>query len=184
MAISKLATDFVDAVTAQQEYKVTDVGNGEALFEDVSTYTTDGSYFGANEINTQHQTINDVITVAENTDLALTKLKNGTTVVSSATLADRVDSATSATSATKAGSLTSDIVINEQTLTFTNKVCTISNANVTAKSLVDVIFSRDTLDTARRAVITVESSTGTITLTAGRTPSGTIKARFHIRVVE
>lgn len=183
MAITQLPTNFVDAVTAQQEYQITDVGNNEALFEDVSTYTTDGSYFGANEINTQHKTINDVITAVETVDTEITKLKNGQTVVSEVTSADSVSSATSATSADHAGSVANDIVINEQTLTFTNKVCTISNASVTANSLVDVIFSRDTLENAKKAVISVETSAGTITLTAGRTPSGTIKARIHIRVV-
>ena len=183
MAIAKLPTNFIDAETTQQKYKVTNVGNNEALFEDVSDYTTDGSYFGANEINDQHGTINQVITSVESSDSALTSLKNGTTVISHVTSADRVSSATSATSATTAGSSDNDIVIAEQTLTFTNKVCVIQNANVTADSLANVIFSRDTLETAKKAVISVETSAGAITLTAGRTPSGTIKARINVRVV-
>lgn len=183
MAITQLPTDFVDAVTAQQKYTVTSVGNDEALFEDVSTYTTDGSYFGANEINEQHKTINDVITVAETVDAEIKKIKNGTTVLTHTNEAGSVASATSATSATKASSVTNDIVINEQTLIFTNKVCTIQNDNVTADSIANVIFSRDMIDNARKAVISVETSAGAITLTAGRTPSGTIKARIEVRVI-
>lgn len=183
MAISKLPTDFVDAETSQQKYKVTDVGNGEALFEDVSDYTTDGSYFGAREINTQHQTINEVITSVENTDRGILQLKNGTTVLNHVDEAGTVASASTATSATKSGSVDNDIVIAEQTLTFTNKVCVIQNANVTADSLANVIFSRDTIDNARKSVITVETSAGAITLTAGRTPTGSIKARINVRVI-
>ena len=183
MAIAKLPTNFIDAETTQQKYKVTNVGNNEALFEDVSTYTTDGSYFGANEINEQHQTINEVITSVENTDRGIAQLKNGTTVLSHVDEAGTVASATTATSAGKAGSVDNDIVIAEQTLTFTNKVCVIQNASVTADSLANVIFSRDTLDEARKAVISVETSAGIITLTAGRTPTGTIKARINVRVV-
>lgn len=183
MAINKLPTDFVDAVTSQQRYRVTDVGNSESLFEDVSVYTTSGSYFGAKEINEQHQAINDVITLAENTDSEISKLKNGTTVLSHTDEAGTVTSAFTATSATKAGSVNNDIVITEQTLTFNNKVCVIQNVNVTANSLANVIFSRDTLDNARKSVITVETSAGAITLTAGRTPTGTIKARINVRVI-
>lgn len=183
MAITKLPTNYVDAVTSQQKYEVTDVGNNEALFEDVSEYTTDGSYFGASEINKQHKTINDVITVEETVDAEITKIKNGTTVLLHTDEAGSVASATTSTSATKAGSVDNDIVINEQTLTFTNKVCVIQNANVTASSLANVIFSRDTIETARKAVISVETSAGAITLTAGRTPSGTIKARIEVRIV-
>jgi len=183
MAINKLPTDFVDAVTSQQKYEVTNVGNNEALFEDVSVYTTDGSYFGAFEINEQHKTINDVITAQETIDAEIKKIKNGTTVLSHTDEAGTVASATSATHANTAGSVTNDIVIAEQTLNFTNKVCTIQNANVTADSLANVIFSRDTIDNARKAVISVETSAGAITLTAGRTPSGTIKARIEVRIV-
>jgi len=183
MAITQLPTNFVDAVTSQYEYKVTSIGNDEALFEDVSTYSTYGTPFGASEINAQHTAINDAITLEETVDAEITKIKNGTTVLSNVDIAGSVSSATSATSATRASSVDNDIVINEQTLTFTNKVCTIQNANVTAKSLANVIFSRDTIETARKAVITVETSVGAITLTAGRTPSGTIKARIEVRVV-
>ena len=183
MAIAQLPTNFVDAETSQHKYLVTSVGNDEALFEDVSEYSTNGTPFGAHEINEQHRAINDTITLSENTDSDISKIKNGTTVLSHVDEAGSVASATSATHATKAGSVNNDIVINEQTLTFTNKVCVIQNANVTAKSLANVIFSRDTLDVARKAVISVETSAGAITLTAGRTPSGTIKARINVRVV-
>ena len=183
MAITQLPTDFVDAVTSQYKYQVTDVGNDEALFDDVSEYSTYGTPFGASEINAQHKAINDAIDLEESIDADITKIKNGTTVLSHVEQVGSVPSATTATHADRAGSVNNDIVINEQTLTFTNKVCTIQNANVTAKSLANVIFSRDTLDVARKSVISVETSAGAITLTAGRTPNGTIKARIEVRVV-
>jgi len=183
MAIAKLPTNLVDAVTSQQKYKVTSAGTGQVLIEDVSTYSVDGSYFGAREINTQRGTVNSVITLAESGDTDVTKIKNGTTSISHVTSAGSVTSATTATHADRASGVTNDIVIAEQTLTFTNKVCEITNENITADSLADVVFSRDTLDVAAKSVITVETSAGKVTLTAGRTPNSTIKAAIHIRVV-
>lgn len=215
MAITQLPTDFVDAVTSQHKYKVTDVGNDEALFEDVSTYTTYGSPFGAHEINAQHKAVNDAIDLSESTASDIAKLKNGTTIPSSVTSADSVTSATTATTADEALSAsafsgspeingvefdgTADITIadstklptsksfilaSKQTLTFTNKVCTISDNRITADSLAEVNFTADCIDYARLAVISVETSNGAVTITAGRTPQGTLKATIFIRVVE
>ena len=214
MAISYLPTDFVDAETLQQKYKVTDVGNGEALFEDVSDYPTDGSYFGANEINNQHQAINDLITLAESTDLALTRLMNGTTVLESVTSADvaqSAETAITANTATTAGQFSDDVEINgevfdgtsnitivdssklsndssfilvsKQQLTFTNKVCTLSDSRITANSLANVVFTANCIDNARNAVISVETVNGAVNITAGRTPRGTLTATVYIRVV-
>jgi len=183
MAIEKLPVDFADAVTSQQMYKVTNAGAGQVLIEDVSTYSVAGSYFGSKEINTQRQTVNDVITLAEKSDSDLAKIKNGTTPISHVTSAGSVSSATTATQANTAGSVVNDFVIPEQTLVFTNKICEITNPAITADSLADVVFSRDTLDVATKSVIEVETSAGAVTLTAGRTPSSDIKATIHIRVV-
>lgn len=75
-----------------------------------------------------------------------------------------------------------DFVIEEQVLTFTNKVCQISNSKVTADSLIDVYFTSDSISAATKAVIVVESSAGMITLTADKQPTDTIKAVIRVRV--
>lgn len=247
MAITQLPTDFVDAETSQHKYKVTDVGNDEALFEDVSTYTTYGSPFGAHEINAQHKAVNDAIDLEENVDAEIKKLLNGTTILASvthaesvlsaetattanyatsvthadhvtransATTADSVLSATTASHADNAGKATklvgaeingvnfdgtanitiadssklptskSFILRAKQALTFTNKVCTISDNRITADSLAKVVFTADCIDNARKALISVDTSNGAVTITAGRTPQGTLTATVFIRVVD
>ena len=75
-----------------------------------------------------------------------------------------------------------DYVIQEQTLTFVNKVCTISDSKVTANSLIDVYFTADTITHAEDCVITVDSISGGIRLTAEVQPTQTIKARIRVRV--
>lgn len=75
-----------------------------------------------------------------------------------------------------------DYVIAEQEFVFVNKVCTISDAKVTANSLIDVYFTSQTIGVAEDAVISVESGSGTITLTAENTPSGTIRGMIRVRV--
>lgn len=247
MAITQLPTDFVDAVTEQYKYQVTDVGNNEALFDDVSEYTTYGSPFGAHEINTQHKAVNDTITLEESVDAEITKLLNGATILASVTHAESVISAETATTANYATSVThadhvtranrattadsvlsattashadnvgkatklvgaqingvnfngaSNITIEDnsrlpinksfllrskQALTFSNKVCTISDNRITADSLAEVVFTSNCIDNARKAVISVETSAGAVTITAGRTPQGTLTATIFIRVVD
>lgn len=75
-----------------------------------------------------------------------------------------------------------DYVIQEQTLTFTNKVCTIADNKVTANSLIDVYFTADTIVHAEDCVISVDSVAGAIRLTAEVQPTQTIKARIRVRV--
>lgn len=75
------------------------------------------------------------------------------------------------------------ILANQQTLSFTNKVCTITNSKITANSLADVYFTSDTIEHAGECSITVESYAGHITLTAAKQPTSTIKATIKIRVV-
>lgn len=74
------------------------------------------------------------------------------------------------------------ILINQERLTFVNNVCTLSDARITASSLADVYFTSATESVATNANITVETSAGAVTLTAGNTPTGNIDATIHIRV--
>lgn len=77
-----------------------------------------------------------------------------------------------------------DYVIPEQTLTFVNKVCEITDAKVTANSLIDVYFTADTIQEAEDCKIYVDSSGGKITLTCETQPTNTIKAVLRVRVIE
>lgn len=72
---------------------------------------------------------------------------------------------------------------NQSVLNFSGNVCTISDNRITADSLADVYFTSDTALSAEKAVIDVETYSGRVDLTAGRTPDGTIKASIVIRVV-
>lgn len=72
---------------------------------------------------------------------------------------------------------------NQSVLNFSGNVCTISDSRITADSLADVYFTSDTALAAEKAVIDVETYSGRVDLTAGRTPDGTIKASILIRVV-
>lgn len=303
MIIDKLRTNFIDAETTQKLYEVTDTTDGQVLVADVSEYTEFGSYFGAKEINTQHQTVNDLIDNQNFNQGLLDGIMDGTTVfdhvttadlatnVTTATnadtcdtadtvsyapkattadlaeyadiadLADYVDyasradevaeidyvtSADSATYATNAGTATrvttatnainatraehastatsattatnaseaeritgatinevsfngtanitiadntkllknSSFILQSKTaLEFTNNVCTISDSRITANSLAIVDFTSACLDSAKQAVITVETVSGAVKITAGRTPTETLYATIHIRVV-
>lgn len=70
--------------------------------------------------------------------------------------------------------------IHNQTLTFTNDVATISDARVTANSLVDVYYADASLSEAKAADITVTTGSGAITFTASNTPSTTITASVKV----
>lgn len=83
---------------------------------------------------------------------------------------------------TKVSLDTDFILINQERLTFTNKVCTILDSRITASSLADVYFTSATEGVAINADIVVETSAGAVTLTAGNTPTGNIDATIHIRV--
>ena len=74
-------------------------------------------------------------------------------------------------------------IVYNQTLTFTNKVCEISDARITANSIANVYFTQACMQTAVKAGITVETSAGKVTLTAARTPEATLTASIQIRVV-
>ena len=73
-------------------------------------------------------------------------------------------------------------VIAEQAFVFTNRVCQISDSKVTANSLIDVYFTAETIGAAEEAQIYVDSSAGTITLTATQQPSSAIRGSIRVRV--
>ena len=75
-----------------------------------------------------------------------------------------------------------DFVIEKQTLNFVDNVCKITNAKVTANTLVDVYFTSETIEVASQAEIVVDSYDGYIQLTANVTPIGTIEAIIRVRV--
>ena len=104
-----------------------------------------------------------------------------------ATNADNATNATNATNAahaTAASSTDNDFILkNQQALSFSNKVCTISDSRITANSLADVYFTQACMNAATKASIIVETSAGKLTLTAARTPEATLTATIKIRVV-
>lgn len=75
------------------------------------------------------------------------------------------------------------ILCNKQNLTFVSNICTINDQRITADSLADVYFTNSCIGAAEKANITVETSTGAVTLTAGRTPEGTLTATIKVRVI-
>lgn len=75
------------------------------------------------------------------------------------------------------------ILVNKQTLSFTNNVYEKLDSRITANSLADVYFTSNCMAAAAKADITVETTAGKVTLTAKRTPSITLTASIHIRVV-
>lgn len=87
-----------------------------------------------------------------------------------------------------AQSLIENYVYNDYTsevtnLTFSNKVCEVTDAKVTANSLIDVYFTADTIQEAEDCKIVVDSEAGKIKLTAEKQPSKIIKAVFRVRVI-
>lgn len=75
-----------------------------------------------------------------------------------------------------------DYVIPEMDLVFTNKVCTIPDAKVTANSLIDVYFTAATIAEAEDCQIVVDSTAGNIILTSVKQPASTIRAAIRVRV--
>lgn len=234
MAIEKLKTDYVNSVTEQYKYKLTDVGIDEKMMEDVSEYSEDGSYFGAYEINTTNKTVNQIIDAIKNADASFDNLKRGTIIVERTHGAEKVKRADTADKAIRVStSNTSDYAENVQTaetslesattsvisgakindvlfdgsgditvfddtkistddrfilqkkkaLTFENNICKITNARITSDSLVEVAFTSSCIDSAYKAIISVESYKGYVLIKAGRTPSQTLTATIYVRVI-
>ena len=60
--MDNLSTSYVDAVfTGSRKYAMTDNGDNTYSFTDETTYSQEGSRFGANDINTTNGAINKVI---------------------------------------------------------------------------------------------------------------------------
>lgn len=76
-----------------------------------------------------------------------------------------------------------DFVIPKVTLTFTNNVCEVVDNRVTASSLVDVYFTKDTMSIAENAQVYVDSEAGKIVLTAANTPTANMEALIRVRVM-
>lgn len=80
--------------------------------------------------------------------------------------------------------LSKDFILqNKAELAFYGKICTIEDTRITADTLVDVYFTADTIETAGKADISVETINGAIKLTAENEPEGTIKASIKVRVI-
>lgn len=75
-----------------------------------------------------------------------------------------------------------DFVIAKQSLVFSNGTCTITDSRVTADSLVDVYFTKESTPAAETAMIYVDSEDGKIVLTATTQPTGALEAIMRVRV--
>lgn len=75
------------------------------------------------------------------------------------------------------------LLINQAVINFTNNIAYISDDRITANSLADVYFTADTILAAEKAVISVNTYTGRVELTAERQPDSEIKASIYIKVV-
>lgn len=171
--IEKLRTNFkqdiIDiSVNEKRKYRMIENSDGTVSLEDETIYMQIGDDFGAEEANGTNGTVNELID-------SLSAIESGETAVKEAETANK---------ATVAESVANDfILINQQVLTFSNKICTIFDSRITADSLADVYFTADSISIAENAVISVETYNGEVELTAGREPEGIIRASIHIRVV-
>lgn len=210
MAISKLPVNFTNDDVDEYKYKLTNVGDNDYLVEDVSDYESKGSYFGAIQENKINRTVNQVIDLAEQNSQDVKDIMLGNRNLSALT-ADSATTATTATTADRANTTdtipsvtingetfdgSEDITISDDTklaisdsfmltsksvLHFSNNVCTINNPNITANSLANVVFTPSCLEVAKKAGISVETQSGKLVITAGRTPSSALTASIYIR---
>lgn len=147
----------------------------EGLTQDISDIM-DGTKTVASATEAGHATTADSATTATSASSA--------SYASTAGSATTAGSAMTAGSATTAGSANNDFILkNNQPLSFTNKVCEISDARITADSLADVYFTQACMQAALKASVSVETTAGKLTLTAERTPESTLTASIRIRVV-
>ncbi len=173
MAIERLRTDFKNDIltSGMRRYNVIHNEDGTVSLEDVSVYAQMGDNYGAEEINLANESINGLIDKTSNINNTADEEKS-------------VKYAKSAGEAKSAKSVSGDfILLNNGELTFSNRICEISDGRITADSLADVYFSGDSISIAEKAVISVETYSGRVSLVAGRTPEGPIRASIRIRVV-
>lgn len=80
--------------------------------------------------------------------------------------------------------LDKDFILRDQTsLSFTNKVCRISDTRITSSSLADIYFTAQTIESAQQAQIELETFNGYLEIYATNTPSRTLVASIHVRVM-
>lgn len=75
------------------------------------------------------------------------------------------------------------ILRDQQSLTFSNKVCRITDSRITSNSLADIYFTAQTLESAMQAQIELETYNGYLEIYATNTPSRTLVASIHVRVM-
>ncbi|MCM1235995.1 MAG: hypothetical protein NC489_38380 [Ruminococcus flavefaciens] len=191
MAITPLKTNFKDdildtSISDKREYNLITNSNGTTSLDDVSVYKQVGDVYGAEQINEEHRAINELINMTSNIDNTpdANKSVSYTERAGTATVANSANTAGTADTAKVADEVKNDfILINQKALTFTQNVCTINDGRITANSLADVYFTSDSILSAEKAVISVETYDGSVQLTAGRTPESQLKASIRIRVV-
>lgn len=209
MAIEKLPVNFKDDVidtsfSDKRRYNLIANTDGTTSLEDVTTYTQIGSDFGAEQVNKTNATVNELIDKTSNINntadaeksvlyadtagtAASAETSNYAETAGSAENSQRAERATLAEEsnhANVANSAKNDFVLkNQEILTFSNNMCRIEDERITSDSLADVYFTSDSEGAAKEAVITVETYSGEVILTAIRTPQDVIRASIRIRVV-
>lgn len=73
------------------------------------------------------------------------------------------------------------IILNKETLSFVNKVCKITSADILASTIADVYFTADTINIAQEANIIVDTYDGYLELVAKNEPTGEIKASIILK---
>lgn len=210
MAITKLPTNFKDdildtSVNEHRKYQLTAVSGEEDTFqfEDVSTYIQTGTEFNAEKANATNTAVNAVIDLAEENASDIEEILDGTQSVGRAVLANNATQAVKLKTARNINGVSFDgtgniqiyddtkvstnkdfILINQQTLTFVDGVCRLNDSRVTENSLADVYFTSATEASASNAGIVVDTYNGYVQLTASSTPSTSLVASIHVKVVE
>ncbi len=159
MAIEKLPVNFKDdvidtSVSDKRRYNIIENEDGTKSLEDVTTYSQIGSNFGAEQVNQTNGAVNSLINGFSEVENSVKEVKGK-----------------------------DFILANQSVLTFINRIASMADERITADSLADVYFTSDTTLAAEKAVITVETYSGRVDLTAEREPEGEIKASIVIRVV-
>lgn len=72
------------------------------------------------------------------------------------------------------------ILIDQQELSFENRVCILYDPRIMSNSVADVYFTGDTISAAEKAVITAETYDNRLELTAVNIPEGVIKATIKV----
>lgn len=204
MAITKLPVNFKDdvidtSVSDKRRYNLITNSDGTTSLEDVTMYEQIGSDFGAEQVNQTNGKVNELIddsvATKELIETLKTEIKDGTVIAKKAENADKLTTPRKINGVNFDG--TKDVEIedntkvskdnffklsNKQLLSFAENVCTILDERITKDSLADVYFTTDTILSAEKAVITVETYDGYVQLNAENAPEQAIKASIKIFV--